>query len=371
MSTKIYIKYMMLIYADTDVCAYHLEQTGQTYTRDFEKFVQYAGIKSAVFHVPFPWEGGYGDLFIGKLNRIHDSCKHIAIICSELHNRTYQFIKDWDRPGVSFYLCGFLNRKPEHATVDQWMDWFITTLKFYKNTPSFLDKLNPYQVKPKAFDALLGQPRQHRDIAYNLLKPHQDQVILTYMRDFSQGLYDHDFTAQTIQSRPDNEYTWDIEGLGVPNNPVNFTIEPVELHGQKVSISQIVPINIYNETAYSVVTETNFMNSYTFYTEKTVKPILARRLFVAFSGQHYIRNLHNLGFQTFDSIIDESYDEEPDMIKRYQMVYEQMQYLMSQPQARILEQIKPITEYNYDHMITSDWYGQFLENFASNLTAIK
>lgn len=371
MSSEIYLKYMMLIYADTDVCAYHLEQIGQAYTRDFEYFVEYTNTKSAVFHVPFPWEGGYGDLFVGKLNRVYDDCNHIIIICSELHNRTYQFIKDWDRPKVSFYLCGFLNRKPEHASVGQWMDWFITTLKFYKNVPTFLDKLNPYAVKPKVFDVLLGQPRQHRDIAYNYLREHQDQCVLTYMRDFSQGLYDHDFTAQTIQSRPRNEYTWDIDGLGVPDKPVNFTIEHVELHGQQVSISQIVPINIYNETAYSVVTETNFMNSYTFYTEKTVKPIISRRLFVTFGGQHYIRNLHNLGFKTFDGIIDESYDEEPDQVKRYAMVYEQMKYLMSTPQEQILEQIKPIVEYNYHHMFSTDWYQEFSRNFSLSLLAIK
>jgi hypothetical protein len=157
----------------------------------------------------------------------------------------------------------------------------------------------------------------------------------------------------------------------VPNKPVNFTIEHVQLHGQQVSISQVVPINIYNETAYSVITETNFMNSYTFYTEKTVKPILARRLFVAFGGQHYIRNLHNLGFQTFDGIIDESYDEEPDQQRRYAMVYEQMQYLFSQPQEEILEKIKPIVEYNYQHMLTTDWYGDFSRNFLQGFKSIK
>jgi hypothetical protein len=113
------------------------------------------------------------------------------------------------------------------------------------------------------------------------------------------------------------------------------------------------------------------MNSYTFYTEKTVKPILARRLFVAFVGQHYIRNLHNLGFQTFHGIIDESYDEEPDMTKRYQMAYEQMQYLFTQPQDVILEQIRPIVEYNYHYMLSTDWYGEFSRNFLRDFKSIK
>ena len=357
----------MLIYADTDVCAYHLDQIGQQYTRDFEYFVQSQELKSAVFHVPFPWKGGYGDLFLGRLDRVINDCEHVAIFSSELHNRIYQFIQEFDRPNVTFYTCGYINRKPNHAKLGQWMDWFITTLKFYKAVPAFLDKLTPYSVKPKYFDVLLGQPRSHRDIVYEYMQSHCDQVVLTYMRDFSQGLYDHDFNAQTIQSRPQTEYTWDIDGITVPKNPVNFTIEHIELHGQKISISQVVPINIYNETAYSVVTETNFMNSYTFYTEKTVKPILARRLFVAFGGQHYIRNLHNLGFKTFGDIIDESYDEEADQLKRYAMVYEQMQYLFSQPQEKILELVKPIAEYNKRHLLETDWYGDFSKGFQSAL----
>jgi len=358
----------MLIYADTDVCQYHLEQIGQDFTRDFESFVRASGPKSAVFHVPFPWEGGYGDLFVGRINRVQD-CDRIIILCSELHNRTYEFIRQFDLPNVSYFLCGFINRRPEHSHVYRWMDWFLTTLKFYRAVPTFLDKLTPYAVKPKAFDVLLGQPRSHRDAVYNYMKPHEDQIVLTYMRDFSQGLYDHDFTAIAIQDRPSKEYTWDLDGITIPKDPVNFTIESVELHGQRVSISQVVPISIYNETAYSVVTETNFMNSYTFYTEKIVKPILAERLFVAFCGQHYLRNLHNLGFRTFGDVINESYDEEPDIAKRYSMIYEQMLYLFNQPQEEILAKVKPIAEYNKRHMLATDWYGDFSKELRAVLPA--
>ena len=359
----------MIIYADTDVCQYHLEQIGQEFTRDFEFFVQTVGPKSAVFHVPFPWKGGYGTEFQGKLNRIINDCDHILILSSELHNRIHEFIKEHDHLKISYFICGFLNRRPTHSHVYRWMDWFMTTLKFYKNVPTFLDKLTPYVVKPKAFDVLLGQPRSHRDIVYNYMKPHENQVILTYMRDFSQGLYDHDFTAIAMQDRPSKQYTWDLDGIDIPKDPVNFTIESVELHGQRVSISQVVPIGIYNETAYSVVTETNFMNSYTFYTEKIVKPILSERLFVAFCGQHYLRNLHNLGFRTFSNIIDESYDEEPEIAKRYSMIYEQMLYLFNQPQKKILAQVRPIAEYNKRVMLDTDWYGDFSRELRAVLLA--
>ena len=126
-------------------------------------------------------------------------------------------------------------------------------------------------------------------------------------------------------------------------------------------------MGIYNQTAYTVVAETNFMNSYTFFTEKIAKPMLARRLFVVFSGQHYLRNLHNAGFRTFDSVIDESYDEEPDITKRYQMIYEQMQYLMQEPQNKIFEEIKNITEYNYHHLLETQWMSEYFRVLKSLL----
>ena len=59
----------MIYYADTDVCQHHLTQIGIHFVTDFEEFVLTPGPKTAVFHVPFPWEGGYGDLFVGLVVR--------------------------------------------------------------------------------------------------------------------------------------------------------------------------------------------------------------------------------------------------------------------------------------------------------------
>jgi hypothetical protein len=357
----------MIYYADTDVCEHHLTQIRQTCTRDLDEFLSSIEPKIAVFHIPFPWEGGYGDLFVGRITRALEQCQHIYILCSELHNRTIEFIRSWDYPNVSYLLCGYLNRRPEHSHVYTWMDWLIRTTDFYKRNPQVLDALTPYSVKPKTFDVLLGQPRTHRDMIYNYITKNNlnDQVIMTYMRDFSQGLYDHDFNEISFQQRSNSEWQWD--SITAPQDPLHFTIEPVEYCGEMISLSQIIPTNIYNETAYTVVAETNYMNAYTFFTEKIVKPILAERLFVVFSGQHYLRNLHNAGFKTFDCVIDESYDEEPDVTKRYAMIFEQMRYLINEPQENIYKEIKSITEHNRHHMMQHDWNGEYFKVLQSLL----
>ena len=92
---------------------------------------------------------------------------------------------------------------------------------------------------------------------------------------------------------------------------------------------------------------------------------------MTFSGQHYLRNLHNLGFKTFGDIIDESYDEEPDVQRRYSMVAEQIKYLINTPQEQILKQVQPIAEYNYNHLMNTDWYSNFSKNFLQSLQLVK
>jgi hypothetical protein len=129
-----------------------------------------------------------------------------------------------------------------------------------------------------------------------------------------------------------------------------------------------VPVNIYQKTAYSLVAETNAVNSFNFYTEKIVKPILARRLFVVISGQHYLKNLRSLGFKTFDSIIDESYDEIDDNETRWRCAMEQVEWLSQQTQQTILDRIRPIAEFNLKIIKSRAWYQEVIEDFEQRLS---
>ena len=54
---------------------------------------------------------------------------------------------------------------------------------------------------------------------------------------------------------------------------------------------------------------------------------------------------------------------------RYAMIYEQMLYLFKQPQEKILEQVRPIAEYNKRVMLDTDWYGDFSRELRAVLLA--
>jgi hypothetical protein len=165
------------------------------------------------------------------------------------------------------------------------------------------------------------------------------------------------------------DYDWWIQetrGLKIIK-PVEWTVDKVEYYGNPMSLSQVIPIELYNKTAYTVIAETNWASYYTFFTEKTVKPIIGRRLFLMIGGAGYLQALRDMGFKTFDGIIDESYDLETDDLVRFDAVGQQIAWLCKQDQNKILEQIRPIVEHNYNHLMTRDWYEEFSTQFESEV----
>jgi len=74
-------------------------------------------------------------------------------------------------------------------------------------------------------------------------------------------------------------------------------------------------------------------------------------------NRYYLQALRNLGFRTFDGIIDESYDTAE--FSRPEIAMAQLDWLCSQSQADILAKIKPICDHNFDVMMNTDWYAEY------------
>ena len=83
--------------------------------------------------------------------------------------------------------------------------------------------------------------------------------------------------------------------------------------------------------------------------------MIARRLFVAFTGYQFLANLRRLGFQTFGAVIDESYDLIKNDRARYAAAFEQVKILCSRDQQEVYNTIKPVLEHNYNLIMTTDW----------------
>ena len=105
----------------------------------------------------------------------------------------------------------------------------------------------------------------------------------------------------------------------------------------------------YIDTYFSVVTETVFDYPYSFRTEKIWKPIAMGHPFVAVANYGYYRDLHNMGFQTFDPIVDESFDNIEDNQRRINRIIEVVRDLCQQDLDHFIKECYTICKYNQEH----------------------
>jgi hypothetical protein len=312
--------------------------------------------KVACFQIPYP----YNESIEESINQLYDLVDAILIIGTELHIPTVSFIRRFDRPKMRWFLCGKLNPHLNSGKTYNYLDWFITSRHFYKNVkPSILYSLNPYEPKPYVFDALLGRKKLHRDRCYDFIKKRglENKSITTYMNSYN----------TTFTTENSSNWLWEDTGLEGQER-VNWTVDLVTYYNHRMSLSQVMPLKVYNQTAYSLVCETNCDQDYVFFTEKTVKPILARRLFILVANRYSLAMLQELGFKTFNNIINESYDEIEGIRDRQLAALEQLEWLSNQDQGKILSQCRDIVDHNFDVMCSRDWYADFTDPFRRALT---
>lgn len=102
----------------------------------------------------------------------------------------------------------------------------------------------------------------------------------------------------------------------------------------------------YIDTYFSLVTETIFDYPYSFRTEKIWKPIAMGHPWIVAANQGYYRDLRNLGFQTFDPIIDESFDQIEDNQKRIDRIIDVVKDLCGQDLDHFVKECYTICKYN-------------------------
>lgn len=251
--------------------------------------------------------------------RPHDLAKFDLVLITDAEYFDPVRISDW---------CDSLEIKNYRvATSGHWSDQSVNDRFIYRPyyVRPFLEKnlvdLEFPLKRPYLFDALLGARRPHRDYVMMAL----DQTgllqrsIVTYRDCFPGAVIDQrsqefqeiftDIPLRWPYVSPHLDPDWEVSAN--INNQVSF----------------ITPWKIYQRTWYSIVCETLGTGSGFFLSEKTIKAMFARRIFVAFAPCGYLAWLRRQGFSTFGSIIDESYDQEPRDAFRYRKAMAQIMQL--------------------------------------------
>ena len=183
---------------------------------------------------------------------------------------------------------------------------------------------------------MLGNKTDHRDLVTKLLPKDiiEDRFVFSYKGDKNNPTVYYESGTTLLENNLRLDITY--RGVNVPNYVV-------------------VPIQLYNTTAYSIIAESISEQDLILVSEKIAKPILAKRLFIVFSSPGYLNFLKDLGFQTFDGVIDETYDSIVDEKERFTAAMEQVIYLCNQDQDKILSQIQSIVEHNFNLLTNTDY----------------
>jgi len=121
----------------------------------------------------------------------------------------------------------------------------------------------------------------------------------------------------------------------------------------------------YEDTYFSLVTETIFEYPYSFRTEKIWKPIAMGHPWIAVTNVGFYRDMHRLGFKTFGHLIDESFDQIENNQKRIERITQVVEDLCRQDLASFLQECYTICKYNQQHHIemAASWRQEFPDRF--------
>ena len=113
--------------------------------------------------------------------------------------------------------------------------------------------------------------------------------------------------------------------------------------------------DFYQKVALDIVTETIFDYPYPFISEKTLRPIACKRMFIVVGPCGVLGTLRARGFHTFNDFFDEAYDVIVDPEERFLAVMRTIREVCSRPLSELKEYInqnQAKLEHNFSNLLT-------------------
>lgn len=114
-----------------------------------------------------------------------------------------------------------------------------------------------------------------------------------------------------------------------------------------------------------VVLETLFDDTRQHLTEKTLRPIACGHPFILAATPNSLQYLRSYGFETFDGLIDETYDTISDPIQRLHAIVSSMKQLLT-ADANVHAQLKSIAARNKKRFFSAEFQQHVIDEFKSN-----
>ena len=173
-----------------------------------------------------------------------------------------------------------------------------------------------------------------RDWGYNQYTPHKQYSKLSFM-PISRVNDTRDQIVSKLNSVLDN-FIWSYRDKKLPND-----IDPTDNRYQR-----FLNPDWYDDTYFSTVVETFQYDECIWVTDKTLKALAYYHPFLLIGQHHSLKRLKQMGFETYDNIFDESYDDIVDFDQRLDAVIKNINNFVpipydSETQRRL--------QHNHDH----------------------
>ena len=142
---------------------------------------------------------------------------------------------------------------------------------------------------------------------------------------------------------------------------------PANTHAASASADYCV--EDYATTAVEVVLETLFDDQRQHLTEKVLRPIACGRPFMLAATPGSLQYLKQYGFETFDGLIDETYDTIEDPRQRLEAIVQEIKRIRSlnNSQKKLLwVELYKISERNKQLFFSDEWHQQIVKEFKDN-----
>jgi hypothetical protein len=242
--------------------------------------------------------------------------------CDLLHSQGFVFIKanPWESPENIANTPHYPEIKLEHVKWTGGVSWFW----FYMHN-KHKDSTFNFDHSNKKYDFLYlnKQPRAHREKLYNKL--------------FDNGILDNSLHTN-----------WPSKKL-----PAEYELPWAKDYPQ-YGMDQDIYEKPYNDTACSIVSETNDNDHDVFMTEKIWKPIIAQQFFVVHGNYLYLQKLRDMGFRTFNNYFEEAYDLDRDPNVRINTIVDVCDRLRDAPWQDMYLQSQSLRQHNYDNFFNEE-----------------
>ena len=203
---------------------------------------------------------------------------------------------------------------------------------------------DPQTLMPaeKLFGYFVGKYTADRNrIALDILQLYRDKFLMSVMIDTDAA----------------NKWDKDVYAIGSLDG-CSMTDQWLPEYNTNQSLLQF-----YNQFEIELVAET-FVYGQTFFpTEKTIRPIMGSKPFLIYGPRNFLENLKNLGFETFEEIWSEEYDQY-EGVERWECMKQIIDALHKNAYYHqdeyTCKQIQRIVKYNYNHLQNILEYGSTL-----------